>query len=157
MSYKLSFYTSHHQFYITDKDSPQETDAYDFWTEEATQNRLALGDGLLGVGLECYGPFKGELLILNKKENHLELVKYDHIVEGGLEIKSEILQILNCPNLNVELEVQIPAGKYRARIYSSNLASVGDNDSGDDYYKIEIWPDTKMERTVLKQYSNPKN
>jgi hypothetical protein len=55
------------------------------------------------------------------------------------------------------LEVKVKPGKYRVRIYSSNLAG-GDMDEveGKDYYKIEIWPDENMERKVLKRYSDKK-
>jgi hypothetical protein len=77
--------------------------------------------------------------------------QYDHIVEGGLNINSGILQVLDCPNSHVELEVKVTPGSYRVRIYSSNLASV-EGDAGDDYYLIEIWPDIYQVRTVLKQY-----
>ena len=152
MKYELNFDTSYHQFYIRDKESPQDTGDIDFWTEDATHSRLAIGDGILGVGLECYGSFKGDLVLLDSKRDNLEYNQYDHIVEGGVNIKSGILQILDCPNSNVELEVKVNPGKYRARIYSLNLASVID-DFGDDYYRIEMWPDRDIERTVLKQYS----
>jgi hypothetical protein len=76
--------------------------------------------------------------------------RYDHIVEGGLALKSGILEILDCPSLSIELKIKIKPGFYRMRVYSSNLNSVI-GDEGEDYYKIEIWPDT-MERKVLKRY-----
>jgi hypothetical protein len=152
MIYKLNFYTSYHQFYISDKESPKKTDADDFWTEESTYSRLAIGDGILGVGLECYGSFKGELILLDSGKDNIEYSQYDHIVEGGINVKSGILQVLDCPNSNVELEVKVNPGKYRVRIYSLNIASVIDDD-GEDYYKIEMWSDTNMGRAVLKQYS----
>ncbi len=151
MNHKLKFDTSHHQIYIKDKESSQDLGDNNFWTGDATYSRLAVGDGILGVGLECYGPFKGEITLLDNKNNNIEYNQYDHIVEGGIDMKSGTLQILDCPHSNVEFEIKINPGKYRARIYSLNLASVLD-DSGDDYYKIEMWPDTPMERAVLKQY-----
>jgi hypothetical protein len=154
MNYKLNFYTSYHQFYICDKESAKKTDADDFWTEESTDTRLAIGDGILGIGLECYGPFKGEFVLLHSRNDSIEINQYDHIVEGGINLKSGILQVLDCPNSNIELELKLNPGKYRLRIYSLNLASVID-DSGDDYYKIEMWPDVEMGRNVLKQYSYP--
>jgi len=152
MIHKLNFYTSYHQFYISDKASHQDTGDTNFWTENATHSRLAVGDGMLGVGLECYGQFKGELVLLDRMNEDIMYDQYDHIVEAGINIKSGTLQVLDCPNSNVELEVMINPGKYKARIYSLNLASVI-GDSGDDYYRIEIWPESNMERTVLKQYS----
>lgn len=94
---------------------------------------------------------QGELILLDSKNGNIEYSQYDHIVESGLNLKSGILQVLDCPNSNVELEIKVNPGKYRVRIYSLNLNSVV-GDSGDDYYKIEIWPDVNMERIVLKQY-----
>ncbi len=154
INYKLDFYTQYHQFYIADKESEKDTADVGFWTDEASELRLAIGNGILGVGLECYGPFRGELTLLDKEEANVELAKYDHIVEGGLDVRSGIIQILDCPNINVELEVRMNPGIYRVRIYSMNLSSVVDGESGDDYYKIEMWPDSNIERVVLKQYSH---
>jgi hypothetical protein len=151
MKYELNFSTSYHQFYISDKESCQDTGDINFWTKDANQSRLAIGDGILGVALECYGRFKGELVLLERKNEKIEFDQYDHIVEGGLNVESGVLQVLDCPNSNVELEVKVNPGKFRARIYSLNLTSVV-GDSGDDFYRIEMWPDTDMERSVLKQY-----
>jgi hypothetical protein len=152
MKYPLEFYTSHSQFYIHDKGSPLNTGSRDFWSEGAFNDRLALEKGVLGVGTECYGPIKAELILLDTLNSSMNLFDYDHVVEGGIEIISGVIQILDCPTSNVELEVQVNPGSYRARIYSSNLASV-DGDEGDDFYKIEIWPDSNTARKVLKQYN----
>ena len=64
---------------------------------------------------------------------------------------SGILQITNCPDNNIELELNLIPGQYAVRVYSSNLESVVD-DEGNDYYKIEIWPAQDVERKVIKQY-----
>jgi len=152
MRYPLDFYTSYNQFYISDKDSPHDTGSDKFWTTDAFNDKLAIEDGILGVGTECYGPVKGELYLLSEPRNHIDLHDYDHIVEAGIEIRSGIIQILDCPDSCVELEINVIPGLYRARVYSINLASV-EGDEGDDFYKIEIWPDTLMERKVLKRYN----
>ena len=151
MKYKFNFYTQYHQFYLCDKTSLKNTDSNDFWTTEATDDRMAIKSDIIGVGTECYGTIRGELNVLDSVNNQFDTSKFDHIVEGGVEIKSGILQILDCPNSNVELEVKIKPGTYRIRVYSSNLSSVI-GDEGDDYYKIEIWPNRNMARKVLKKY-----
>ena len=152
MSYPFAFYTSHCQFYICDKSSPRETGSEDFWTESAFNDRLAIEKGILGVGAECYGPVKGELVLLEVANDRLNFVEYDHTVEAGLEVKSGMIQILDCPTSGVELELKVIPGIYRVRVYSSNLASVI-GDEGDDFYKVEIWPDKALERRVLKRFS----
>jgi hypothetical protein len=151
MNYPLNFYTSYSQFYICDKNKTGNTGSDSFWTDDAFNDRLAIESGILGVGTECYGPIKGELEILSIPKTRLNLDDYDHIVEAGIEIESGIIQIIDCPSSNLALEINIKPGIYRARIYSSKLASV-DGDEGDDFYKIEIWPDSKMDRNVIKRY-----
>lgn len=152
MKYKLDFRTSYNQFYIYDKGSPANTDSPSFWTAEAYDERLAIDDGILGVGTASYGHIRGELDILNSENRIIDYHQYGHVVEGGLEVKSGILQILDCPNSKIELEVKVKPGTYRVRIYSSNIANVADEDEGADRYKIEIWPGSKMKRKVLKQF-----
>ncbi|WP_026992075.1 hypothetical protein [Flavobacterium subsaxonicum] len=151
MVYKLDFYTSHNQFYIADKDTDGDTGADNFWSDEAFVDRFATGNGIIGLRTQCYGPVKGELIVLEKANSEFDLSEFDHIVEGGLEVNSGVLQISDCPNSSLELEIKVDAGIYKVRIYSSNLRSVED-DEGDDYYKIEIWPDADMAINVLKNY-----
>lgn len=97
MVHHLNFYTSHNQFYIFDKGSEGDTASDNFWTAEAFDDRLAIEDGVLGVSTECYGPIKGELELVDTKNTSLDLSDFDHVVEGGLVVKSGIIQILYCP------------------------------------------------------------
>jgi hypothetical protein len=152
MLYPLNFRTSHGQFYVYDKSSDGDTSADGFWSEDAFSDRLAVWNGILAVFTECYELVKGELHLLSEPRNYINLDQYDHIVEAGLEVKSGTIQILDCPNSSVELEIKVIPGRYRVRVYSINLASVV-NDDGDDFYKIEIWPCIAMERKVLKRYN----
>jgi len=154
MTHKLKFYTQYHQFYLIDKDSPSDTGSDNFWSPEAYNCRLAIKDGVLGIGTGCYGNVKAELEILDNANDKFDSSKYDHIVEGGLELTSGVLQVTDCPNSKVELELNVVPGKYQVRVYSSNLDTVYiDDENGDDYYRIEIWPDDNMERKVLKVYN----
>lgn len=154
MKYKLDFYTAYNQFYVQDKLSTGRTDSASFWTAEAYHDRLAMEEGIVGIGTECYGPIKGELEILQVANNEMDISQYDHIVEGGIFLESGTLQLLSCPNPDVALEIELTPGFYRIRVYSAGLATVN-GEEGDDYYKIEIWAAQNMERKVLKAYDNP--
>ena len=153
MKYKLEFSTQYKQFYLCDKESFKRTESSEFWTIDAHNDRLAIGEGILGIGTQCYGPVKGEMDILDRINITFDSTLFDHIVEGGIEIKSGILEVLDCPNSNVELTILLKPGSYCVRVYSSNLESV-DGDAGNDYYKIEVWPEQQasMERNVLKRF-----
>ncbi|HVT61886.1 MAG TPA: hypothetical protein VHD33_00150 [Legionellaceae bacterium] len=150
MEFQFGFNTEYNQFYIADKASPKDTDNINFWTTEAYDNRMAIGDGILGIGTECYGYVRGQLNVLNAQINLINYSLYDHVVEGGIKLKSSILQILNCPYSTLEVEVKLSPDSYRVRVYSSNLNKVKE---GKDYYKIEIWPDSNISSKVLKKYT----
>jgi hypothetical protein len=139
------------KFYTEDKKIKTEINPKEFWSEEAHSDRLAMENGILGIRTECYGPVKGELVVLKEVNEDVNFDLYDHIVEGGLKVSSGVIQVLDCPTSSVQSEIKIENGTYRVRVYSSNLSSV-DGDEGDDYYKIEIWKDDNLERKVLKKY-----
>lgn len=151
MVFYFDFYTQYNQFYLVDGSSSPITDG-DFWNEKAYENRLALNDGVIGIGTECYGPVKGEINILTQENPLINFLDYDHIVEGYIDIKSGALEVQDCPDSLVQLEINLSKGLYIVRIYSSNLESV-DGDEGDDYYKIEIWPGEKISSRVLKKFN----
>lgn len=161
MKQKFEFYTQYNQFLIEDKEHKTEIDHSDFWCEEAFNDKLAMANGVIGVGTHGYGNIKGEIEILDKPAENINYELYDHIVEGGLNIQSGELRILDCPNSHLELSVNLLPGKYRVRVYGSNFASVKEtdlaNDTDNDFYKIEIWKSNDMERKVLKQYVENKN
>lgn len=152
----LDFYTEYRQFYICDKDSPQLTDSDNFWTEEAISDRLAIENGILGVGTECYGPVKAKLDLIDKENNSYDIKNFDHIVEGSIKIESGILQVLPCIDNIVVLQINVQPDTYRVRIYSSKLSTVI-GDDGDDFYFIEIWPDKWSDRKVIKKYAHYQN
>jgi hypothetical protein len=152
MKLYFAFNTQYNQFYISDSLSPRKIKVSDFWTPEAYDERLAMAEGILGIGTECYGPVKGELEILEGENRTFDIMKFDHIVEGSIKCESGNLQILDCPTSTIQLNIKLSLGEYRVRIYSSNLNSVEGGEMGDDYYRIELWQGNTFFRKVLKQY-----
>lgn len=154
MKHNLDFYTSYNQFYLCDSKSPQNINAKDFWNDQAYSDRIAMGNGIIAVRTQSYGHIIGELQFLNKESEVDNYDLYDHVVDAGIEIKSNTLQILDCPNGTVEKEIKIIPGLYKIRIYSKNIEGVdGDENEGNDSYKIEIWKSTNLDKKVLKQIS----
>lgn len=152
MKQNFEFDTQYNQFYIRDSFAPIELGGTDFWTKEAYGKRLAIAEGILGIGTECYGPVKGELELLDRVNENFDINKFDHIVEGGINVGSGTLEVLDCPTVTVQLIINLNPGRYRVRIYSSNLNSVEGGEAGNDYYRIELWSDNNISRKVLKQY-----
>ncbi|HEX7868776.1 MAG TPA: hypothetical protein VF455_01550 [Chryseobacterium sp.] len=152
---QFKFYTEYNQFYLS-SDKGGFLNSVINVDEIAYLTRLNIENNALVIFTQGYGRIKGEIEVLENSNQNINYSMYDHIVEGGIDIKSGELQILNCPDSNLELSLKVTPGKYRVRVYSSNLSSVKEtdlaNDTDDDYYRIEIWPSENMERKVLKQY-----
>jgi hypothetical protein len=135
MKYQLDFNTAYNQFYTVDGTQNGDTASVNFWTNEAFQDRLAIEEWVLGVGIESYGHVKAELQLLNSPTKEIDFSKYGHIVEGGIKISSGLLQIIDYPNREIALSVLIEPGNYRVRVYSMDLDGVDtDEDERDDHY-----------------------
>jgi hypothetical protein len=153
MKYNLDFYTQYNNFDICSDNNAISALSTSAFSDTAYNDRLYVLKNLLIVRTESYGHIKGELAILDSANSEINYNKYDHIVEGGIEVKSGVLQVHDCPFSTIKLEIKIKPGTYRVRIYCSNMVGFdNDEDEGNDFYEIEIWPDTNMERKVLKQY-----
>ena len=152
MKFDLEFYTDYGQFYLTDKNSAQVTNSNEFWSDQAFVDKLAVEDGILGIGIgRQYGTIKCNLKVLDSKNPERNFTDFDHVVEANIKMQSGVLQILDCPNSAVEFETKVDSGEYRVRVYSINLASSYDDDPADSY-KIQMWKEDFSERNVLKRY-----
>jgi len=152
MTHQFDFFTQYNQFYICDSDQSGDVPS-DFWSEEAYDDRLGIAKGMIGIGTQSYGHIRGEVVLLQSPTEVENSDRYDHIVEGGLNVQSGVLQFLTCPTSSIALKLNIKPGTYRVRVYTSGIKGTDiDEDEGSDYYKIEIWPDSNLERKVIKIY-----
>lgn len=149
--YSLKFFTEYYQFYLSDKDSKASTGSDNFWTLQASTDKMAVEEGLLGITVGKYAEIDVEVNVLASQNNQRSFDEYEHIVEASIEIPSGILQIKNCTGFEIELELNLTPRAYAVRSYSAKLSSI-QGDVGDDFYVLEIWASEKIERKVLKQF-----
>ena len=157
MKYNLDFFTQYSQFYIVNDSMSSETGDFDFWSEQALKDRLAIDENTLGITVENdFSMVKGELEVLESENVQLDF-KADHIVEGSLKITNGTIEIQDCPMSGTILLIPVDNTTYRIRIYSYNLNNpIGiDMINPNDRYRIEIWPAAIAGRKVLKRW-NPK-
>ncbi|WP_369765222.1 hypothetical protein [Flavobacterium sp. WC2429] len=153
MKFELKFITDYGQFYIADKNAKGNTGSEKFWTDEAFTDRLAIEDGIIGVGIaNDEGIVNCEFEILDSESLIKDFAEFDHVVEASINIHSGILQVLDCPNSEIEIEVEIENGAYIIRVYSLNLETAFDENPS-DYYKIEMWKEINSKRNVLQRYT----
>ena len=154
MKINLKFVTDYRQFYLNDKNAIGNTGSENFWSESAFADKLAIEDGVLGIGIENdEGKVECEFEILNSKSLIDNFTDFDHVVEASLKIHSGILQIIDCPHSEVEMETEIENGEYRVRVYSINLNTAYEENPKDSY-KIEMWKEAYSDRKVLKRFED---
>lgn len=149
--YQLQFFTEYYQFYIRDKDTKASTDSDNFWTAQASEDKMAVEESLLGISVAKYAEIRVEVNLHKQAPAFESDENYDHIVEATINIFSGIIQIADCTSNSIQLELNIEPGMYTIRSSSANLKTVK-GDEGDDYYVIDIYASAEKPRTVLKRY-----
>ena len=145
----LDFYTSYHQFFLIDKNAIVEN-SQEMWSGDAFTDRLAVLPGWLSIGTGCYGPVKGVMRIHDQKPDLKNINDFDHIVEGSIKISSGVIELIPCTANAAECSINVKPDNYRVRICSAGLDTV-EGDEGDDYYEVDIWPDSFKAREVIKR------
>lgn len=152
-TYPLHFFTEYYQFYIKDATSTASTDSDVFWTTEASEDKLAVENGLLGISVAKYATVKVDINVYSKEPIIFTDDEFDHIVEASIEIISGELQVLDCTSMALQLNIELAPGIYTVRSKSANLKTV-QGDTGEDFYVLDIYPSQKKERNVIKKYTS---
>jgi hypothetical protein len=149
VNHVLEFFTEYYQFYILDAETKAQTDATDFWNATADKNRIAIGEGLLGITVAKYAKIKVEVCISETKPKENPIA--DHIVEVPLQLASGKLEFKDCTSFFTVFEKEMEKGNYAVRVSSYNLGTVI-GDVGEDYYEVDIWKSEEVELKVLKEW-----
>ena len=145
------------QFYLFDRDTPCNTGADSFWSEEAFQCGLAVEPGWLGIGTDTDGEVPVTIEVL-ESEPVACLDAWDRVAEASLEVSCDRLIIAGCPDIEPVVSVPVRPGRIRVRV-SSALPRGKEPPHGVEYrgdkYLIQLWPSEAEDRVVLKGYSSP--
>jgi hypothetical protein len=149
---QLEVYAGYRQFYVFDADEPGDTGSSAFWTLAATQARLPVEAGVVGVATDTDGQVPVTLEML-AAEPQLSLEGWDHVAEASLQLSAGHLTIYGCPDEPTGLVVDAPAGSYRVRVSSVGLSATPDQlEYNGDSYLVQVWPAEVADRRVLKQF-----
>jgi hypothetical protein len=150
-SRKQRLYASHHQFYVEDRDRPGDAADPEFWTKQASDDRLAVVEGTVGIGTGTYGEVEVTTEI-HDEEPPLDVDVWDHVTEAALKVRSGYLQVVGCLEDKGE-EFKVGPGDYRIRCCHANLAESNEFGEGRDWYLVQIWPAPHSPRLVVRRWS----
>lgn len=145
-------YASHHQFYVEDGERPGDTGDSSFWTKEATEDRLAVVPGTVGIGTGTYGNVR-VMTQIHDGEPPVDLAEWDHVTEASLHIESGMLSVIGCLDLKGE-DFKVSPGTYRVRCCHANLCESDEyGEEGQDWYMVQVWPSPESPRRIIKRWS----
>ena len=149
--YNLELFADYHQFYIQDESS--ESSLEDSWTEFATENLIAVNDGIVGIGTVRDFDVSVKIVILNSEPVEINVESFDIITECDLKVTSGKIVVAGCTDYFPEAKrIEIDNGIYRLRTFYGNLNKIDEYGiEGEDFYEVYLWKSDKSEEVkVLK-------
>lgn len=151
---EIRHYTSHHQFYVQDSEPIGSPGDPSFWTRASTEDRVAIGDGLLAFGTGSYDVVRIRVEF-HQAAPEIDPEQWDHIVEAGLQVRTRTVLVFGCIRMS-GLFFRVRPGHFRVRCCMANLLLATDStgDAG-DWYQVQFWPSEPEGPKVMKRWIAP--
>ena len=133
--FEFELFADYFQFYIQD-DNEALGDLSDSWSKEATENLIAISDGVIGIGTARNMDVPVTIEILCKPISLLES-DYDKINVATIQCNSGKLVVAGCTDYFPEaMRITLAPGKYEAKIGYKCLNDISDDglDGNDSYH-----------------------
>lgn len=128
-------------------------DLSDAWDAEATERRLAVGLGIVGIGT-ARNVDVPVLVRVSATPPAPDEADWDWMVDAHLDCTSGQVAVLGCTDyLPAALRVSLPPGRYRLRASGRGSDTAAEQwiDARDEY-RVELWPDATEGVHVLKRH-----
>lgn len=133
--FEFELFADYYQFYIQD-DNEALGDLSDSWTKEATENLIAISDGVIGIGTARNMDVPVTVEITDKPKFLLES-DYDKINVATIQCNSGKLVVAGCTDYFPDASrIEVVPGKYEAQIGYKCLNEISDDglDGKDSYH-----------------------
>ena len=148
-SRELFLFADYFQFYIQDEAATG--DLSNSWNEEATARMLAVAPGAIGIATarNMHVPVALEI---HDQDSGDDISAWDHVVEASLHVTSGRIVIAGCTDyFSDAVRVEVPSGSHRVRVFYGLLDTLSEDGlSGDDHYKVQLWPGLPTAARILK-------
>jgi len=151
-SIQLSLFADYFQFYI--QDEAVTGDLSGSWNGDATARLLAVAPGTIGIGT-IRNTEVPVLVEVHDRKPPEDLDAWDHVVEASIDLKSGCLVIAGCTDYFPDAtRMDVSPGCYLSRVSYGGLKSLSKAGlTGDDHYRVQLWPGASSAVSVIKQRS----
>lgn len=160
----LTHYTidvNYHQFYVQDINA-NPVDFEDVWAQSSSMPGY-LVEGNITVSL--LGTTKGGILVCPARDGddidvEIEILDHrptpdfdawDYVVECSIDIPSGRIQLEGLMSYREPAILDLPPGTYSALVFYGGFDTLDEYElTGDDHYRLTLWPGTFIEPRTLK-------
>ena len=148
--FELSLFADYFQFYVQDEAATG--DLSQTWNKEATERLLAVAPATIGIGT-VRNTNVPVTLEIRADEPDDDSAEWDHVVEASLDVESGRIVVAGCTDYFPDAtRIEVAPGSYRVRASYGALNTLSEDAlSGDDRYRLQLWPATAINVRILKQ------
>ena len=125
----------------------------EFWNEAAMRDGMANARTMISVGTARAGDVVVSVAV-REVEPDAEIKHWDHVVDAAITIPSGRLRVRGGAESPEDADViHVAPGVYKVRAFYGNLdVESVDEETGDDFYNIVLWPGAWRDRKVVRRY-----
>jgi hypothetical protein len=121
----------------------------DAWTAQASEDRIADGGDIVGVGAKDTADVNVSVEVLSSVPDD-DTPAWDHATESSFDVTSGEMAVLGCTDeLKKARRFPLKPGTWRVRASHANLAK------GREQIRLQIWPAPRQAPQVVKRWSAP--
>lgn len=154
VSKTFKIFADYHHFYLSDATCTEALG--DAWTPDAVTERLAIGDGVIGIGTARNMDVPVEVHVLAAAPPD-DAASFQHVTECSLPVPTGALIVNGPTDSNDDARrFAVPPGSVRVRASHLGLDTLSEDGlRGKDRYRLEIWPAPASAPRVVKQWVEP--
>ncbi len=148
--YEFSLFADYFQFYLQD-DSPG-VGTENPWTEQATNDMLAVAHGYVIVGTARNMTVPVALEVYDSDPGYIP-EEWDHVTECSMEVRSGKIVVAGCTDYFPDAtRIQVGPGPYAIRVLYGDLDKLSWSGlEGEDHYLVMMWPGRPTPPRVVKR------
>lgn len=146
---ELAVFADYFQFYLHDE--VENEDFGPLWSDEAVERLLAVASHSVGIGT-MRNVSVPVVISVHAQAPAADFDEWDMVNECSISIRSGRIAVSGCTDyLPDARRIAVAPGSYRVRVSYSGLDHVGaDGIEGDDFYRVQLWPQAPGTLSVVK-------
>jgi len=144
---RFTLYADFGQIHLCDPAGPGSLE--EAWTAQATEDRIADGGDIVGIGAKDTDDVKVSVEILAAAPED-DAAAWDHVTESSVDVESGSVAVLGCSDeLKKAKRFPVKPGAWRVRASHANLAK------GREEIRLQMWPARRKAPRVVKRWAPP--